>query len=84
MPNTQQVSEHKQVSMQGEEQIGGASQGGAQGSELQRSVMDQQEEAEWVTADGYYEDGKIITTIPQLESYDPEALQYAIDVALNG
>lgn len=38
----------------------------------------------WVTAEGYYENGKIIAKIPRLDNFDPELLQYSIDVALNG
>jgi len=26
----------------------------------------------WVTAEGYFENGKIIAKIPQLENFDPE------------
>ena len=38
----------------------------------------------WIYADGHYVDGKIIATVPKLSDYDPEALSYYVDVALNG
>ena len=37
-----------------------------------------------MTAEGYFENGKIIAKIPHLDNFDPEILQYSIDVALNG
>ena len=64
----------------GEEAIGaGSSQGGGQGSS-----MKQYEEDQWVTTEGYFQNGKIIAKIPKLDNFDPEQLQYSIDVALNG
>lgn len=59
------------------------SMGGAQGS---GSKMDggMDDPEVWVTAEGYFQNGKIIATIPKLENYDSEHLQYSIDVALNG
>ena len=38
----------------------------------------------WVTAEGYFENGKIIAKIPHLDHFDPDQMQYSIDVALNG
>lgn len=60
------------------------SMGGAQGSGSKMDGGFSDESEAWVTAEGYFQNGKIIATIPQLENYDPEQLQYSIDVALNG
>ena len=35
-------------------------------------------------ADGYYQNGKIIATVPKLQDFDSENLAYLVDVALNG
>ena len=37
-----------------------------------------------MTAEGYFENGKIIAKIPFLEHFDSDQMQYSIDVALNG
>lgn len=38
----------------------------------------------WILADGYYQNGKIIATVPKLTDFDNENLTYLVDVALNG
>ena len=64
----------------GEEAIGsGASQGAAA-----NSAMKAYEDDQWVTTEGFFQNGKIIAKIPKLDNFDPDQLQYSIDVALNG
>ena len=41
-------------------------------------------ESAWVCAEGFYENGHIIATVPALQSYDSEQMTYSVDVALNG
>jgi hypothetical protein len=43
-----------------------------------------EENDNWITADGFYENGKIIATVPKLDHFDPEYMAYSVDVALNG
>ena len=68
----------------GEEAIGSGASQGAQGSGSKMGANASTEEDAWVTTEGYFENGKIIAKIPQLDSFDPEVLSYSIDVALNG
>lgn len=76
------------MSVQGGENEINSGSHGAQGSGSKigggayGSVDDQQDN--WVTTEGYFENGKIIAKIPKLDNFDPEQLQYSIDVALNG
>ena len=42
------------------------------------------EDDQWVTTEGFFQNGKIIAKIPKLDNFDPDQLQYSIDVALNG
>ena len=49
-----------------------------------QSALGSAAETEWIKAEGYYEAGKIIATVPQLDSFDPDVLTYSVDVALNG
>lgn len=41
-------------------------------------------DAEWIKAEGYYKEGKIIATVPKIDNFDPDVLAYSVDVALNG
>lgn len=51
----------------------------------QRSIGNESELADaWTTAEGYFENGKIIATVPKIDNFDPEQLTYSVDVALNG
>jgi len=49
-----------------------------------RSVVGSQAGADWITAEGYFENGKIVATVPKVDNFDPEVLTYSVDVALNG
>jgi hypothetical protein len=52
---------------------------------LDLSVNDAELEKEnWYCSAGHYENGKIICIVPELDLYDPENLQFNVDVALNG
>jgi hypothetical protein len=42
------------------------------------------ESGNWVCSAGFYENGKITTTLPELDEYDPNNLQFNLDIALNG
>lgn len=43
------------------------------------------EKDNWVLTAGHYDgNGKIVCIVPMLDSFDPENLQYNVDVALNG
>jgi hypothetical protein len=44
----------------------------------------QLENDSWVCSAGFYENGKIICIVPELEEYHPDNLQFNIDIALNG
>ena len=51
----------------------------------QRSIAQESElNDSWTTAEGYYENGRIIATVPKIDNFDPEQLTYSVDVALNG
>ena len=39
---------------------------------------------DWVTTEGHYENGKITCKVPALDTFDPDSLQFNVDVALNG
>ena len=69
----------------GEEAIASGASQGAQGSGSKMGGGGSMDDSDvWVTAEGYFENGKIIAKIPHLDNFDPEILQYSIDVALNG
>lgn len=69
----------------GEDALGTGGSQGAQGSGSKVGAGGSIEEQDvWVTAEGYFENGKIIAKIPHLDNFDPDILQYSIDVALNG
>ena len=71
---TTDSSKHKTSTIQNSHQNESSTQ------QLQRG-----EEADnWTTAEGFYENGKIIATVPHLSGYDPEQMVYSVDVALNG
>lgn len=38
----------------------------------------------WVCSAGFYEKGRIICIVPELDEYHPENLQFNVDIALNG
>lgn len=38
----------------------------------------------WVCAAGYYSNGEITCTVPELEEFDPSYLQFNVDMAING
>jgi len=42
------------------------------------------EQDQWVCAEGFYEDGRIIATVPGLQNFNPDNLGFSVDVALNG
>jgi hypothetical protein len=42
------------------------------------------EKDSWTCTAGHYENGKIVCIVPQLEDFDPDSLQFNVDVALNG
>ena len=43
------------------------------------------EKENWVLTAGHYDgNGKIVCIVPMLDAYDPETLQYNVDIALNG
>ena len=65
----------------GEEAIGS---GASQGAAAANSAMKAYEDDQWVTTEGFFQNGKIIAKIPKLDNFDPDQLQYSIDVALNG
>ena len=69
----------------GEDALGSGGSQGAQGSGSKIGAGGSVDEPDvWVTAEGYFENGKIIAKIPHLDNFDPDILQYSIDVALNG
>lgn len=52
-----------------------------------QSIEQTSELANWICAEGFYNDGKIVCKVPSLAqgNYDPDGnLQYNVDVALNG
>lgn len=59
----------------------GAHNSGSKGADRSQSM---DEGDAWVTAEGHFENGKIIAKIPKLDTFDPDQLQYSIDIALNG
>lgn len=42
------------------------------------------ENENWVCSAGFYDKGKITCTLPELEEFDPENLQFNVDIAING
>lgn len=61
----------------GEEVLASVASQGAQGSgsKMAGGANTSTDESEnWVTAEGYYENGKIIAKIPHLVNFDPDQL----------
>lgn len=44
----------------------------------------EQDNDAWTCAEGFYENGCIIATVPHIDNYDPDNMTYSVDVALNG
>lgn len=42
------------------------------------------EKESWTCTAGHYENGKIVCVVPELVNFDPDSLQFNVDVALNG
>lgn len=52
---------------------------------LDITVYDTELDSEnWVCSAGHYENNKIVCIAPELDEYDPENLQFNVDIALNG
>lgn len=51
---------------------------------LEQTSKGEQDIEAWTCAEGFYENGCIICTVPKIESYDPDNMTYSVDVALNG
>jgi len=49
-----------------------------------RNLNEQESNDAWTCAEGFYENGCIIATVPHIASYDPENMTYSVDLALNG
>jgi len=48
------------------------------------NLAHKEENEAWTCAEGFYENGSIIATVPHIQNYDPENMTYSVDVALNG